>query len=284
MDIVPTIRGMKNLSASWRAQGETVGFVPTMGYLHEGHLSLVKASVNQCDKTVVSIFVNPTQFGPGEDYEKYPRDTDRDLSLLKPLGVDAVFMPGAEEFYPPGYQTYVEVTEITNRLCGLSRPGHFRGVTTVCCKLFNVVSPHKAFFGKKDFQQFTVLKRMVEDLNMDLEIVPMPIVREPDGLAMSSRNTYLSEAERKAAICLSRSLKEAQRLFAEGERNATKIHQAIKSIIEAEPLAKIDYVSVCNPFTLDEVETAEKGTLVALAVKVGPARLIDNTQLGVDKI
>ena len=284
MEIVNTIKGMKELSARWRGEGLTVGFVPTMGYLHEGHLSLVRASVEQCDRTVVSIFVNPTQFGPGEDFERYPRDTERDLSLLHPLGVDAVFMPEVEEFYPEGYQTYVEVTEITNRLCGLSRPGHFRGVTTVCCKLFNIVSPHKAFFGKKDFQQFTVLKRMVEDLAMDLEIVPMPIVREPDGLAMSSRNTYLSEKEREAALCLSRSLKEAQRLFAEGERDAERIRQTVKSIIEAEPLATIDYVSVCNPYTFDEVDKVEKGTLVALAVKVGPARLIDNTQLGVDEI
>jgi pantoate--beta-alanine ligase len=284
MQVVKTIKEMKDMSAAWRKDGETIGFVPTMGYLHEGHLSLVRQSVKQCSKTVVSVFVNPTQFGPGEDFERYPRDTERDFGLLEPLGVDAVFMPEVEEFYPPGYQTYVEVTEITNRLCGLSRPGHFRGVTTVCCKLFNVVSPHKAFFGKKDFQQFTVLKRMVEDLAMDLEIVPMPIVREPDGLAMSSRNTYLSHEEREAALCLSRSLKEAQRLFSEGERDAAKIHLAVKAIIEAEPLVKIDYISVCDPFTFDEVDKIEKGTLVALAVKVGPARLIDNTQLGVDKI
>ena len=284
MKLVPTIGEMKALSSSWRKDREAIGFVPTMGYLHEGHLSLVRESVKQCSKTVVSIFVNPTQFGPGEDFERYPRDTERDLGLLEPLGVDAVFIPEVKEFYPEGYQTYVEVTEITNRLCGLSRPGHFRGVTTVCCKLFNIVSPHKAFFGKKDFQQFTVLKRMVDDLAMDLEIVPMPIVREPDGLAMSSRNTYLSPKEREAALCLSKSLKEAQRLFSSGERDANKIREAVKKIIESEPLAEIDYVSVCDPYSFDEVDKVERGTLVALAVKIGPARLIDNTQLGVDEI
>lgn len=275
---------MRELAASWRGQGKSIGFVPTMGYLHEGHLSLVRASVDQCQKTVVSIFVNPTQFGPGEDFERYPKDIKRDLSLLEPLGADAVFMPEAGEFYPEGYQTYVEVTEITNRLCGLSRPGHFRGVTTVCCKLFNIVSPHKAFFGKKDFQQFTVLKRMVDDLAMDLEIVPMPIVREPDGLAMSSRNTYLSKEEREAALCLSKGLKKAQRLFADGVRDPKIIGDAVREIIGSEPLAQTDYISVCNPFTFNEVEEAEEGTLIALAVKVGPARLIDNTQLGVDQI
>ncbi len=284
MKVVTTIAEMKDLVSSWKGEGKIVGFVPTMGYLHEGHLSLVRASVEQCDRTVVSIFVNPTQFGPGEDFERYPRDTERDLSLLRPMGVDAVFMPEVEEFYPPGYQTYVEVTGITNRLCGLSRPGHFRGVTTVCCKLFNVVSPHKAFFGKKDFQQFTVLSRMVKDMDMDIEIVPMPIVREADGLAMSSRNTYLNIEERRAALCLSRSLKKAQEMFARGERSAGVIRDEVESTIKAEPLAEIDYVSVCDPLTFDEVDEVKRGTLVALAVKVGPARLIDNTQLGVDEI
>ncbi len=284
MVLVEKIDEMKKLSESWRKEGKTIGFVPTMGYLHEGHLSLVRKAREDNDVVVVSIFVNPTQFGPGEDFERYPRDLDRDLSFLEPIGVDAVFHPSASEMYPEGYKTFVEVTDITERLCGASRPGHFRGVTTVCCKLFNIVKPHKAYFGKKDFQQLVVIKTMVRDLNMDLEIVPMPIVREKDGLAMSSRNTYLSPEERKAALCLYRSLKKAEELFNNGERNASVIRKEVENIIKSEPLAVIDYIEIVDPETFMPVKEVKEGTLVALAVKIGPARLIDNVQLGIDKL
>ena len=282
--LVKDVEEMKYLSRRWREDGYTIGFVPTMGYLHEGHLSLVRKAREDNDKVVVSIFVNPTQFGPNEDYNRYPRDLERDMKLLEPIGVDAVFYPSVEQMYPEGYRTYVEVVDITERLCGASRPGHFRGVTTVCMKLFNIVMPHRAYFGKKDFQQYVVIKTMVRDLNMDLEIVPMPIVREPDGLAMSSRNTYLSPEERKAATCLYRSLKRAVELYEAGERDAAKIREEVVKVIEAEPLAKIDYAEVVDPETFRPVKKVEKGTLVALAVFVGPARLIDNVQLGVDKL
>ncbi len=282
--LVEKVADMMDLARRWRQEGKTIGFVPTMGYLHEGHLSLVRQARKENDVVVVSIFVNPTQFGPGEDFERYPRDLKRDVELLEPMGVEAVFVPTVEDMYPPGYRTYVEVEDITTRLCGASRPGHFRGVTTVCCKLFNIVMPHRAYFGKKDFQQYVVLRTMVADLNMDLEIVPMPIVREPDGLAMSSRNAYLNEKERKAALCLYRSLKKAQELFAQGKRDARVIKEEVKKVIEAEPLATIDYVEVVDPDTFLPVEEVKEGTLVALAVKVGPARLIDNTQLGVDRL
>lgn len=284
MELVKDVKEMKALSRKWRNEGKVIGFVPTMGYLHEGHLSLVRQARRDNDVVVVSIFVNPTQFGPGEDFERYPRDLDRDTSLLEPIGVEAVFVPEAQDMYPPDYRTYVEVEDITTRLCGASRPGHFRGVTTVCCKLFNIVQPHRAYFGKKDFQQYVVLRSMVRDLNMDLEIVPMPIVREPDGLAMSSRNTYLNPEERRAALCLHRSLKRAQELFAQGERDADTIREEVIKVIQAEPLAAIDYVEVVDPDLLTPVEEVGEGTLVALAVKVGPARLIDNTQLGVDSL
>ncbi|BAT71383.1 pantoate--beta-alanine ligase [Thermosulfidibacter takaii ABI70S6] len=284
MMLVKSIDEMKHLSRRWREEGYTIGFVPTMGYLHEGHLSLVRRAREENDKVVVSIFVNPTQFGPNEDFNRYPRDLDRDMSLLEPIGVDAVFYPSAEEMYPEGYKTYVEVTDITERLCGASRPGHFRGVTTVCTKLFNIVMPHRAYFGKKDFQQYVVIKTMVRDLNMDLEIVPMPIVREPDGLAMSSRNTYLNPEERKAATCLYRSLKRAVQLFEEGERDAKRIKEEVEKVIKSVPLARIDYVEIVDPETFVPVDKIEKGTLVALAVFVGPARLIDNVQLGVDRL
>ncbi|NPA15498.1 MAG: pantoate--beta-alanine ligase [Deferribacteres bacterium] len=284
MVLVEKIDEMKRLSEKWREEGKSIGFVPTMGYLHEGHLSLVRKAREDNDVVVVSIFVNPTQFGPGEDFERYPRDLERDLELLRSIGVDAVFYPSASEMYPEGYKTFVEVTDITERLCGASRPGHFRGVTTVCCKLFNIVKPHRAYFGKKDFQQFVVIKTMVKDLNMDLEIVPMPIVREKDGLAMSSRNTYLSPQEREAALCLYRALKKAQELFNSGERNAEVIREEVERVIKSEPLAEIDYVAVVDPESFLPVDEVKEGTLVALAVKVGPARLIDNLQLGIDKL
>lgn len=284
MELISTVVEMKKKAKRWRREGKEIGLVPTMGYLHEGHLSLIRQAEKDNDVVVVSIFVNPTQFGPGEDYERYPRNLKRDMALLEALGVDAVFAPEVEEMYPFGHCTYVESSGITERLCGVSRPGHFRGVTTVCCKLFNIVTPHKAYFGKKDFQQYGVLRTMVKDLNMDLEIIPIPIVREPDGLAMSSRNTYLNARERRAALCLCRSLKKAHKLFALGERDAKIIREEVALVIEEEPLATIDYVEVVDPETFLPVEKAQKGTLVALAVRIGSARLIDNTQLGVDTI
>ena len=284
MELVERVVRMMDLSLGWRREGKTVGFVPTMGYLHEGHLSLVRQARKENDVVVVSVFVNPTQFGHGEDFERYPRDLKRDMSLLGPIGVEAVFVPAVDDMYPPGYRTYVEVEDITTRLCGASRPGHFRGVTTVCCKLFNIVRPHRAYFGKKDFQQYVVLRTMVADLNMDLEIVPMPIIREPDGLAMSSRNAYLNAQERKGALCLYHSLRRAQELFAQGEKDAGTFRKEVVKLIQAEPLATIDYVEVVDPDTFLSLKEVKEGTLVALAVKVGPARLIDNIQLGVDSL
>jgi pantoate--beta-alanine ligase len=283
-ELVKTVVRMMDLSRGWRQEGKTIGLVPTMGYLHEGHLSLVRRARGDNDVVVVSIFVNPTQFGPGEDFERYPRDLERDMSLLEPIGVEVVFVPEAQDVYPPAYRTYVEVEDITTRLCGASRLDHFRGVTTVCCKLFNIVLPHRAYFGKKDFQQYVVLRSMVEDLNMDLEIVPMPIVREFDGLAMSSRNAYLNHQERQAALCLYRSLKRAQKYFAQGDKDADTLRKEVIKVIQAEPLAVIDYVEVVDPDTFLPVEGVKEGALVALAVKVGTARLIDNTQLGVDHL
>jgi len=282
MELVDTVAQMMGLSERWRREGKTIGFVPTMGYLHEGHLSLVRQARRGNDVVVVSIFVNPTQFGPGEDFGRYPRDLDRDISLLESIGVEAVFVPSVGEMYPSDYRTYVEVGDITDRMCGASRPGHFRGVTTICCKLFNIVRPHRAYFGKKDFQQYVVLRTMVKDLNMDLDIVPMPIVRESDGLAMSSRNAYLNAEERRGALCLCRSLRKAQELFGQGEKDAGIIKKEVVKMIQAEPLAVIDYVEVVDPDTFLPVEKVSEGTLVALAVKVGQARLIDNAQLGVD--
>lgn len=284
MKLVESVREMMHISSTWQREGKSIGFVPTMGYLHEGHLSLVQRAREENEVVVVSIFVNPTQFGPNEDYDRYPRDLERDLKLLEPFNVDVVFHPQVKDMYPENYKTYVEVTDITERLCGRSRPGHFRGVATVCTKLFNIVKPTRAYFGKKDFQQLVVIKRMVEDLNMNIEIVPMPIVREKDGLAMSSRNTYLNDEERKAATCIYRALRKAQEMFENGEKSAEKIKTEVTKIIEGEKLATIDYVEVVDPECFLPVETVSEGTLVAVAVKIGKARLIDNTQLGIDKL
>lgn len=255
--------------------------MPTMGYLHEGHLTLVRRARRENDHVVATIFVNPTQFGPHEDLASYPRDPQRDLMLLKKDGVDAVFMPSAEEMYPPGYCTYVNVERITERLEGASRPGHFRGVATVVAKLFNIVEPHRAYFGQKDAQQLLVIKRMVADLNMNIEVVPVPTVREPDGLAMSSRNTYLNPTERRAALVLYRALTLAQELWRQGERDATRIRQEMEAFIRKEPLAKIDYVSIADPDSLEELTLLDdRPALVSLAVRIGKTRLIDNVMLG----
>jgi len=266
-----------------RLEGRTIGFVPTMGYFHEGHLALMRRARAENDVVVVSLFVNPIQFAPGEDYEEYPRDLERDKALAEKEGVDILFAPSVESMYPPGYCTYVEVTgTLTSTLCGARRPGHFRGVTTIVTKLFNIVKPHRAYFGEKDAQQLRVIKRMVEDLNFDVEIVPVPTVREPDGLAMSSRNVYLSPEERKAATVLYRSLKLAQEMIARGERDARRVIEEMRRLIESEPRARIDYVEIVDSNTLEKVDRIKGEVLIALAVFIGKARLIDNVTIRVE--
>jgi pantoate--beta-alanine ligase len=281
MTIVRTVAGMKALVRRWRREGKRIGFVPTMGYLHEGHLSLVRESTDRADVAVVSIFVNPAQFGPNEDFKKYPRDLEKDAAFLTAAGVDVLFYPEAAEIYPPGYRTYVEVEGLQDRLCGRSRPGHFRGVATVVLKLFDIVAPDLAFFGAKDAQQVLIIRRMAADLDLDVEIVTCPIVREPDGLALSSRNAYLGPDERKAALVLSRSLRAAEKAVADGERDAGRLVAGIRAVIAAEPLARIDYVEAVDPETLEPVAGIRGDVLVALAVFIGPTRLIDNVRLRV---
>jgi len=276
MIVIETIADMKRL----RQQiAEPVGFVPTMGYLHEGHLSLVGQARVENPSVVVSIFVNPTQFGPQEDFERYPRDAQRDLAMLEKEGTDIVFMPPVAEMYPPQFSSWVEVGKVTERLEGATRPGHFRGVTTVVAKLFNIVQPTKAYFGQKDAQQAVVIKRMVADLDMNLVVITLPTVREPDGLAMSSRNAYLNPEERRAALVLYRALTLAQQLWSQGERDAEKIRQQMLYLIQKQPLADVDYVSIANAETLDEVDTVSQPALVSLVVKIGKTRLIDNVVL-----
>ena len=258
----------------------TVGLVPTMGYLHEGHLSLTRRAKAECKYVAVSIFVNPTQFAPTDDLSKYPRDLERDLRLLESVGVDLVWTPAPEVMYPTDFQTWVEVEEMTRPLEGSMRPGHFRGVTTVVAKLFNAVQPTKAYFGQKDAQQAAVIRQMVRDLNFPLEVVVCPIVREPDGLAMSSRNVYLDAEQRKAAVVLFRALSAAKNEFEKGERDAEKLRKKMKEIIEREPLAKIQYVSCADYDTLQELETVKGKTLLSMAVFFGGTRLIDNFVVG----
>ena len=279
MRTVTTIAGMRGAVAELRAQGRTIGFVPTMGYLHEGHLSLVRECRKRADVTVVSIFVNPLQFGPHEDFLRYPRDPERDAALLEKEGVDILFLPENREMYQEGYRTSVEIAGLQDKLCGRSRPGHFKGVATVVLKLFNIVQPDYAFFGQKDAQQVVVLRRMVEDLNAGVDIRAMPIIRNPDGLAMSSRNAYLSPEERRAALVLFKSLEEARRMFEKGERAAAPIQERLLRIIASEPLARIDYAEVVAPSSLEPVERIDGEALVALAVYIGKTRLIDNTIL-----
>ncbi|MBA7699375.1 Pantothenate synthetase [subsurface metagenome] len=277
MKVIETIDEMRRLR---RQLAEPVGLVPTMGYLHEGHLALVKQARAENPSVVVSIFVNPTQFGPREDFNKYPRNPQRDLALLEKEKTDIVFMPSAAEMYPERSNSWVEVSKLTERLEGASRPGHLRGVTTVCAKLFNIVQPDKAYFGQKDAQQAIVIKKMVADLNMDLEIIAVPTVREPDGLAMSSRNTYLNPEQRRAAAVLYRALSLAQKLYVGGERNAEHLRQEMTALIQKQPLADIDYISVANAETLDELDTVSPPALVSLAVRIGKTRLIDNVVVG----
>lgn len=281
MRIYHTIAEIREFVRQARAKGHSIGFVPTMGYLHEGHLELMRRAREQCDTVVVSIFVNPTQFGPGEDLASYPRDLERDARMAEGVGADAIFNPGAEEIYPAGYCTYVDVERITEYLCGASRPGHFRGVATVVSKLFNIVKPDYAFFGQKDAQQVLIIKRMAADLNMEVEVVTVPTVRERDGLAMSSRNIYLEPEQRRAALVLSKSLNRAAEEVRAGERNAAKIRQLVIDMIKAEPLADIDYVEIYSHPDLEPVESIEGPALLALAVRMGRARLIDNIILDV---
>jgi len=277
MEIARTIAEIKN----WRKSSfGSVGFVPTMGYLHEGHLTLVKQAREENSKVVVSIFVNPTQFGPSEDFRTYPRDPECDLALLEKERTDIIFMPSDEEMYPQRYSCWVEVENVTERLEGSHRPSHFKGVTTVVAKLFNIVEPTRAYFGQKDAQQALVITKMVVDLNMNLEVIVVPTVRENDGLAMSSRNVYLNPQERQAATVLYRALTQAQQQWQKGEKDAERLRQAMTSLISKEPLAKIDYVSIADAQTLEEISKIDRLTVASLAVKIGKTRLIDNILLG----
>ncbi|MBW1823486.1 MAG: pantoate--beta-alanine ligase [Deltaproteobacteria bacterium] len=279
MQTVTSIKEMQSFSDRVRRESKTIALVPTMGFLHPGHLSLMEEGKQRGDILVISIFVNPNQFGVGEDYQDYPRDMEKDQKLAKEVGVDVIFAPTVAEMYPSGCQTCVTVEKVTKNLCGISRPTHFRGVTTVVCKLFTIVKPHVAIFGEKDFQQLVTIRQMTSDLNLDVEIVGMSIYREEDGLAMSSRNKYLNPDERKAALCLFNSLKKALALFEQGERNAGEIVREVKKVIEAEKLAQIDYVKICDAKTIEDIEQIDREAVLALAVKIGKARLIDNVVL-----
>ena len=276
---IPTVAEMKAACRQVQRNGKTLGFVPTMGALHEGHLSLVRASQSRCDVTAVSIFVNPLQFGPSEDLAKYPRALERDARLLGELGADLLFIPGVDEMYPPDATTYVLVEELSNKLDGASRPGHFRGVTTVVAKLFEIVRPDCAFFGQKDAAQVALLSKMVADLNLDVELVVCPIVREKDGLAMSSRNAYLTPEQRWQALALQRSLLRVQAAAAGGEHNAARLIAIGKQVIAEEPGARLDYYAIVDPRTLDPVADTSRGALVAVAAYLGTTRLIDNILL-----
>ena len=279
MEVVKGIGDVRAIVRQAKRDGKTVGLVPTMGYLHDGHLSLVRRARQECGLVVVSVFVNPLQFGPHEDFSSYPRDLDQDRRLLEQAQADVMFAPPVAEMYPQGQEntlTFVEVCKITARLCGASRPGHFRGVATVVSKLFHIVEPDKAYFGQKDAQQVAVIQRMAEDLNMAVRIVPVPTVREADGLAMSSRNTYLRGPERQAALVLSQALQLARRMLAAGERDAAKIRGAMQQLIAREPLADVEYISISDPVYLTEMDPVRAPALVALAVKIGRTRLIDN--------
>lgn len=276
MQIVEHPGRMQALSDQLRARGKTIGLVPTMGALHEGHLSLMRRCRSENDTSVMSLFVNPLQFDQKGDLKAYPRDLEGDLKRAEAVGVDLVFAPAEQAMYPEGFQTFVNVEELARRWEGVSRPGHFKGVATVVTKLFTIVKPHRAYFGQKDYQQALLIRRMVRDLNLDVEIVVMPIVREPDGLALSSRNAHLNPAERKAALCLRRALAYAEERVGSGERDAKAIVEEMRRIIEAEPLAKIDYVACCDPETLEPVERSDGTVLFALAAWIGKTRLIDN--------
>ncbi|MBI4489555.1 MAG: pantoate--beta-alanine ligase [Deltaproteobacteria bacterium] len=279
MRVIEHLREMQIWSEAQRREGKRIVLVPTMGFLHEGHLSLVREGRRRGDGLVVSLFVNPKQFAPHEDYATYPHGLERDRELLEKEGVEILFYPSAAEMYPLGYQTYVEMEGMGSLLCGAFRPGHFRGVATVVAKLFNIVRPHVAIFGLKDYQQLQIVRRMVEDLNLDIEVVGCPIVREKDGLAMSSRNAYLSQKEREAALSLYRSLRKAESMVEEGERESQRIIQAVRAEMDKEPLVRVEYVQLCHPGTLEEVKKIDDEAVLALAVWIGKARLIDNAML-----
>ncbi|BCW96765.1 MAG: pantoate--beta-alanine ligase [Fimbriimonadales bacterium] len=280
MEILRTIDSVRQWVRAQRAAGRPIHFVPTMGYFHEGHLSLMRRARADGGAVIVSIFVNPLQFGPREDLERYPRDFERDRQMAESVGVEAIFYPEVAEMYPAGYQTEVRVKELSKPLCGRSRPGHFEGVATVVLKLFNIVAPDRAYFGMKDYQQLRIIQQLVRDMNLSIEIVPCPIVREADGLAMSSRNVYLTPEERTAATVLYRSLQWAQAQYAAGERDAAQLRAGVARQIAAEPLARIDYVEVVDAETLQPIERIERPAVAALAVFFGKARLIDNCLLG----
>ncbi|MCL0067969.1 pantoate--beta-alanine ligase [Peptococcaceae bacterium] len=284
MLILKTVAEVKNFIKNVKETDKTIGFVPTMGYFHKGHLALMKCSKEQCDVTVVSIYVNPMQFGANEDFKSYPKELERDAELAEQAGVDVLFVPEDKEIYPEGFNTKVEVGEdLTKKLCGIRRPGHFTGVTTVVLKLFNIVKPDYAYFGEKDIQQLLVIKRMVRDLNLDVEIVPVKTTREADGLAMSSRNAYLNPDERKAAAVLYRSLLKAKKAWEEGERSAEKLCDIARDELLCEPLAKVEYVEIYSYPDLKPLDEVKGAAVLALAVRIGKARLIDNVTLGVEK-
>ena len=276
MDIVSTVRQMRAAADAARRSGQLVGLVPTMGFFHEGHLSLMRRARAECGLAVVSLFVNPTQFGPGEDLAAYPRDFERDCALAQAQGVDLMFAPGESDIYAADYATSVNVAGLTAHLCGASRPGHFRGVATVVAKLFQICAPHRAYFGLKDYQQVRVIETMIRDLNFDVDLVRCPIVREPDGLAMSSRNSYLSVAERRAAPVLHRALAAAGNRIEQGERDGAASARGLREAIEAEPLARVDYASLVDADSLEPLARLERKALLAVAVRIGRARLIDN--------
>ena len=276
--VVSTIDEIRKLTDAFR--GETLGLVPTMGYLHDGHMNLIKQSLNKCDHTVVSIFINPRQFSPSEDLDIYPNNLSRDIEKLESIGVDVLFYPNRDTIYPEGFKTNIQVDGITQHLCGKSRPELFKGVATVVLKLFNIVRPQHAFFGEKDWQQLAVIETMARDLNIDVHIHRVPLIREPDGLAMSSRNSNLSPEERKKALSLSRSLNDSKEKVNRGITSSKQLRQNIKNIIAAESGTQIDYISICDPISLEEKEEVKDRTLIALAVKIGPARLIDNCIIG----
>lgn len=279
MQVITNPKQMQNLMLSLKRQGKKIGFVPTMGYLHEGHLSLIRCSKKENDITVVSIFVNPLQFGANEDFGRYPRDFERDKSLCEKENVDFIFYPNYEEMYPEGFQTYVEVVELSKGLCGDFRAGHFKGVATVVAKLFNIVCPDNAYFGKKDFQQLKVIQRMIEDLNFPIKVVGCPVVREPDGLAMSSRNKYLSDEERGSALYISKALFEAKKMFEDGITDANLIKERVKQIIsQAKHLKEIQYVEIVDSNTLKPVYNVKKSDVLAVAAFIGNTRLIDNIE------
>ena len=279
IEVINTVKEMQEYSDRLRREGRTIAFVPTMGFLHEGHLSLMREGRTRGDALVVSIFVNPTQFGPEEDLETYPRDMESDLKLTQEESVDVVFSPDAEELYPDAFQTYVKLEKLPNHLCGVSRPQFFRGVATVVTKLFNIIKPHYAVFGQKDYQQLAVIRKMALDLNMDIKIISAPTVREADGLAMSSRNSYLTPEQRPSALTLYKSLKQAQKLLESGIKDTVKIINAASDLITSYPATAIDYISICDPETLVDMKTIYRPALMALAIRVGKTRLIDNGRL-----